>query len=257
MNYEADVLPIVRGVRDLLLPHYGKAPVVERKSENAHDVVTDLDRRAELYFKEALSLLDPGAGFYGEEFGGDDTAEVFWLCDPIDGTAHFVRGLPFCTSMLSRVEKGEVVFTAVYDFLNDRLYHAVLGKGAYGEGERLSVSTRTLKEGYVLPETHLEKEENLRRYQALRQASGGMPKFYECGFDFAMIASGRLEARITFDPYGKDWDYAPALLVKEAGGVVANIGKNTYDYKNHDFIAANPIVFKELTEGPDAIFPIL
>ena len=48
-----------------------------------------------------------------------------------------------------------------------------------------------------------------------------------------------------------------SLLVQEAGGIVANIGKRTYDYRNGNFIAANPVVFRELTEGPDALFPII
>ena len=42
----------------------------------------------------------------------------------------------------------------------------------------------------------------------------------------------------------------------EVGSIVANIGTNTYDYKNLSPIAANPLIFKALTEGPDAIFPV-
>ena len=77
------------------------------------------------------------------------------------------------------------------------------------------------------------------------------------GFEFAMVASGKLDGRLCFDSYGKDYDFAPgSLLVEEAGGVVANIGSREYDYRNGNFIAANPLVFKQLTEGPDAIFPI-
>ena len=62
-----------------------------------------------------------------------------------------------------------------------------------------------------------------------------------------------------WDPldYGKDYDFAPgSLLVSEAGGVVANIGKTTYDYRNLNFIASNRPVFTALTEGAGALFPI-
>ena len=44
--------------------------------------------------------------------------------------------------------------------------------------------------------------------------------------------------------------------MQEAGGIVANIGSREYDYRNLEFLATNPRVFKELTEGPEAIFPI-
>lgn len=39
-------------------------------------------------------------------------------------------------------------------------------------------------------------------------------------------------------------------------GVVANIGSRAYDFSNGNFLACNKEIFKELTEGPDAIFPI-
>lgn len=59
------------------------------------------------------------------------------------------------------------------------------------------------------------------------------------------------------DPYGMDWDFAPgSLLVSEAGGKATNIGETSYDYRNHDFIIANPRVHEELTTGPHAIFPL-
>ena len=59
------------------------------------------------------------------------------------------------------------------------------------------------------------------------------------------------------NPYGKDWDYAPgALLVTEAGGIATNIGKTTYDYRNHDYIITNPVIHRELTEGANVLFPI-
>ncbi len=72
-----------------------------------------------------------------------------------------------------------------------------------------------------------------------------------------MVASGKLEGRVTLDPYGKIWDYAPgSLLVSEVGGIVTNIGKETYDYRNLNSIVTNPIIYKELTEGETAIFPV-
>jgi 3'-phosphoadenosine 5'-phosphosulfate (PAPS) 3'-phosphatase len=55
-----------------------------------------------------------------------------------------------------------------------------------------------------------------------------------------------------------DWDFAPgSLLVSEAGGVATNIGAETYDYKNHDFIISNVVVHKELTSGDNPIFPLV
>jgi fructose-1,6-bisphosphatase/inositol monophosphatase family enzyme len=72
-----------------------------------------------------------------------------------------------------------------------------------------------------------------------------------------MVASGKLDGRLALDPWGQDWDFAPgSLLVTEAGGIATNLGKNTYDYRNHNYIIANPLVHEELTVGPRALFPV-
>lgn len=254
-NISELVLPIIRETRDILLPQWGKAEVVDQKSNEASDVVTALDRVIETFLAERLKVVDPSITFAGEEFGGVRTDERFWLCDPIDGTSHYIRGTPFCTVMLALIEKGRVNFSVIYDFVNNIAYHAERGKGAWKDTERIHVSTRALAQAYLTHESRLEKPENLEIYMKLRQ-KGGYLKIFEAGWDFAMVASGKLEGRIQVDPYGKDYDFAPgSLLVEEAGGVVANLGSCTYDYRNTDFIAANPVVYKELTEGPDAVFP--
>ncbi len=73
-----------------------------------------------------------------------------------------------------------------------------------------------------------------------------------------MVASGKFEGRIAKDPYGKDWDFAPgSLLVREAGGIVNNIGMETYDYKNHDYVALCPPVYEELVYGSNPVFPLI
>lgn len=98
-------------------------------------------------------------------------------------------------------------------------------------------------------------EENGGNDEAERQCI--LIQTMSAGFEYAMVASGKLEGRITLDAYGKIWDYAPgSLLISEAGGIVTNIGKETYDYRNLNAIATNPVIYRELTQGADAIFPI-
>jgi myo-inositol-1(or 4)-monophosphatase len=251
------VLPIIRETRGMLMPHWGKAATEKKENmPGAWQIVTEVDRAVEKFLAEKLKALDPSITFAGEEFGGARTDERFWLCDPIDGTGHYVRGLPCCSVMLALIEKGVVTFSVVYDFLNDAIYHAERGEGAYKNGESIHVSQRPIEEAYMSYESHIEKQENMDTFMKLR-GKGVFIKTISAGWEFAMVASGKLEARIQFDPYGYDYDFAPgSLLVEEAGGVVANLGSRTYDFRNRDFIAANPVVFKELTEGSEALFPI-
>ncbi|MBI2577226.1 MAG: inositol monophosphatase [Candidatus Wildermuthbacteria bacterium] len=258
MNYPDAVFPLLEEAGEELKKQYGNVKVVHEKVNSYVDFVTDLDRETENLLRERLRKVFTSVEFFGEEFGGNKEAERFWLCDPIDGTAHFVRGLPFCTTMLALVEDGNVVFSVIYDFVKGDFYWAQKGKGAWKNKEQIHVSNRSLKEGYVSFEVNIEKSEgNLQKYVWMDNHAGVFHTM-SAGFEFAMVASGKLDARISLDPYGKIWDFAPgSLLVAEAGGVVANIGSKTYDYRNFDHIATNPVIYRELTEGENALFPIL
>src|SRR4029078_7839963 len=98
-------------------------------------------------------------------------AERLWLVDPIDGTAHFIRGLPFCTTMLALIEDVTVTFSAIYDFVNDIMYYAERGRGSYQDGKRIRVSGRPLADSYIGWETHIDKPENMQKVLKLRKTS--------------------------------------------------------------------------------------
>lgn len=240
-----------------LIKHYGQVES-EAKGESgdlAGDIVTKLDRQTETFLSEQFKKFDPTFGFRGEEFGVENQADIMWLVDPIDGTSHFVRGLPFCTTMIALVENGKVILSVINDFVRSETYWAVRGKGAFKDGERIHVSDRPLNQAVLSFETRLGKPENMDTYLKVQKAAGGLVSTINCGFEFVMVASGKLDARITKDPYGYDWDYAPgSLLVEEAGGVVKNHFSNSYDFTNHDYIAANPAVYSALTDGDNPIF---
>jgi myo-inositol-1(or 4)-monophosphatase len=251
------VVEVVQEVGELLAAQFGKLDPFRTKSKSPADVVTTLDLQVEKVLAERLQVAYPEIGFVGEEFGVTRAAERFWLVDPIDGTAHFVRGIPFCTTMVSLIDKNEVVFSLIYDFVRKDLYVAEKGAGAYLNGERLQVSGRRLKEAYLSVETDIEHHtEDLERFVALRNSCILM-ETVNCGFEFGLIASGKIEGRICMHPYGRDYDYAAgSLLVAEAGGMVTNLGKRGYDYRNHDFLATNREVYEELTSGAEALFPL-
>lgn len=241
-----------------LIKHFGNVEA-EAKSDTgivAHDIVTALDRQTEKLLTERLSTFDPHVGFRGEEFGVQRVGATTWLVDPIDGTSHFVRGLPFCTTMVALIHNGQVLLSIIYDFVRGDMYWAVRGQGAYKNDERIQVSNRPLRQAYVSFETRLDDPENLATFMALRNTAGGIVSTINSGYEFAMVASGKLEGRITKQPYGYDWDFAPgSLLVEEAGGIVTNHRSATFDYTDHDFVAANPLVHRELTMGEHALFP--
>jgi fructose-1,6-bisphosphatase/inositol monophosphatase family enzyme len=65
--------------------------------------------------------------------------------------------------------------------------------------------------------------------------------------EFTYVTEGKVDAQLLYKAGGGPWDYAPrALLFKEAGGRVANLGTNTYDFRNNNVLMANEQVFDEL-----------
>lgn len=253
MDYSKKVLPVLRKTRDTLLSAWGDVEVESQKKDSAVNVVTKTDIEIEKLVSTELAQIYPDISFVGEECGGNREEERFWIMDPIDGTAHFVRGLPFCTSMIALIENGIVTFSAIYDFVNDDMYWAERGMGAFKNDERLKVSNRTLAEAYIGYESNLEREENLGLYLNL-QSRTVIFQSINSGWEYAMVASGKLDARICLDPFGKDYDYAPgSLLVSEAGGIVTNIGSAEYDYRNTNFIVANPAIYEELTSDKNSL----
>jgi myo-inositol-1(or 4)-monophosphatase len=241
--------PWLREIGEELRQKFGNIEAIEQKTNSPTDGVTELDRKVETFLAERLMSHDKTTGFFGEEYGQQGNTERFWLADPIDGTAHFIRGIPFCTTMLALIEQGEAVFSIIYNFTQDAIYWAAKGEGAYRNEKRIHVSNRSLQESYLCYEMNLEDPQALAWWLAIRRRYAVFVKTVNTGFEYSLIAEGKLDGRICLKPSGKDWDYAPgALLVAEAGGTVRNIGKDTFDYQDHNFIAANEKIYREVSD---------
>ena len=240
-----------------LVRYYGDIESNQKSSTNAYakNLVTLLDLETEQFLYDRFYAFDSTIGFRGEEMGVRKDSPMTWLVDPIDGTTHFIRGLPFCTTMVALVRNHQVILSVIHDFVHNDTYWAIKGQGAYKNEIQISVSTRPLSECLFCFETNLRVNDNMNTYLKLRKESSILNTL-SGGFEFAMVASGKRDGRIAKDPFGDDYDYAPgSLLVAEAGGIVRNIGKTNYDYRNHDYIAANPVAYQQLTTGPGSVFP--
>lgn len=255
-NYN-HVLELIIKAGKNLKPHFGKIKGDGYKGGHAGDIVTSLDIVTEKFLADSLKKFYPSIGFKGEESGLREKADIFWLVDPIDGTGYFVRGIPGCTIMLALVDSKEVIFSVIYDFVNDNLYYAQKEQGACCNNKKIHVSNLSPKEGYLYLECDINRN-TLPKFESLKKLSMILSSGYPPGFEYAMVASGKIEGRINFEPLGCDFDYAAGtLLVKEAGGIVTNIGSGSFDYTNLNSIAANEKIYRVLTEGKNPIFPVV
>ncbi len=246
-----DVIDVMREAGKLLLPHFGTA-AAKFKNQEVIGEITKHDTEVESYIEASLKKKYPDIGFKGEESGVKGSKGRFWLADPIDGTSFFARGIHGCTTQIALIDRAQIVFSVIYDFVRDELFHAERGRGAYLNDKKIHVSRRGLPDAMIYAEIDLTTPGNRSIYMNLKQFAYELGP-YPAGIQLANVACGRAEARVSIGE-GYDYDLAPGeLLVMEAGGIVRNIGSESFDYMNNNVIAANPQVYASLTEE---LFPI-
>ena len=250
LNTTEKLLDLVRSTKYLSLPFYGNVEAINFKNGDFSNIQTQIDLDIEAFLQKNLQSMFPNIPFVGEELGGDISANKFWLVDPIDGTANYVRGTVGCTTMLSLIDNGQVEMAIIYDFTKDKMYWAAKNVGSYCNNEKLQVSQRTWNHSSIMFET---KNEDFMQF-VLKELKSRLDFKYSCaGYEYILVATGKVEGRVSLDPYGAIWDYAPgSLLVEEAGGVVRNIQSDLYDYKNLNHIVCNKEVYLNLVENIDA-----
>ncbi|MDU6152218.1 MAG: inositol monophosphatase [Actinomyces urogenitalis] len=97
---------------------------------NRNDVVTQVDRGVEALIAEMLAPT--GYAFVGEEaHAAGSWAGRVWVLDPIDGTLNYVAVHRGWAISLALVEDGRPVLGIVADPVDDRLYVALAGSGAW------------------------------------------------------------------------------------------------------------------------------
>ena len=202
------------------------------------DVVTFADRECEEFVKARLAELRPEDGFYGEE-GGDSTGTsgLTWIVDPIDGTVNYLYGIPQFAVSIAVVEgipdpgTWKQLAGAVFNPMNDDLYFASLGGGAFrthaGVTQKLAVNQETLL-AHTLLATGFAYSSELRAEQAevltrILPAVRDIRRAGAASLDLCAVAAGKLDAYYERDT--KPWDYAAgSLVLREAGGVVGGLG---------------------------------
>ena len=128
-----------------ILPRWQSLAAHEIQAKAADDVVTIADHESEMILAEGLAKLLPEAAIVGEEAAHADPAllgklgdALCWIVDPLDGTNNFARGKPPFGVLVALSEAGETVAGWIYDPLSGRLCHALRGKGAFIDGERVA-----------------------------------------------------------------------------------------------------------------------
>ncbi len=231
---------------------------VSRKGPN--DLVTNIDKEAELIIIESLKGTYPDHKFIGEEnthLSQEDTdqdsteeSEYTWVIDPIDGTANFVRNIPhFCVS-IACLHKGKLDTGVILDPMRQEEFVASRGGGCRLNGHRVRVTELPSLDGAMISTggrgNRAITEQQSAVYSHLLENGTIMRQAGSAALDLAYVAAGRLDALWMREL--KLWDMAAgALMVLEAGGLLGDYEGGANHLKSGNVIAGSPKVFKALT----------
>jgi myo-inositol-1(or 4)-monophosphatase len=212
MDDLALLLQVLRDAGAVAMSYHGKNPKVWNKPDGT--VVTEADIAVDTLLKTTIKTARPDDGWLSEET--KDTPERFsksrlWIADPIDGTRAFSDATRFWGIGMALTENGAPVASGIYCPVDDVMYHAVKGGGAFRNDVQL---TSPENSGHVIvPRSAAARVEAIG---LATQISSSWPMLLR----FALIAEGHNPAAISIG-HKQDWDLAAGvLLVTESGGVV-------------------------------------
>jgi myo-inositol-1(or 4)-monophosphatase len=234
---------------------FGEVENLQVSKKGPADFVSAADLRAEQILREELSRARPDYGFLMEESGASPASggsERCWIVDPLDGTSNFLHGLPhFCIS-IGLEDNGELVAGVIYDPLKDEMFAAEKGVGAYLNGRRIRVSSRSrLNEALIGTGTpfkgHGDAPTFLAEANAIMAETAGIRRWGAAALDLAYVAAGRLDG---YWEHGlSPWDTAAGIvMVREAGGFVSEIDGRHNRNHSPDLLAANDALHADLVK---------
>ena len=191
---------------------FGEVESLQQSLRGAHDFVQKAANRIEESILNDLLLVRPAAGLLTPNVSRTgDGRDEFVLA--LSGAANFVRGNPHFAISLALRSNDETKIALVYSPIDERLYYAEAGNGAYVfsafHSARIKTSNQT------------EESELTIGYNTsdARPLIGDVRRTGCPALDLAWVAAGKFDAYVS-DPLDYAEIAAGDLIVREAGGTI-------------------------------------
>lgn len=211
----------------ILLSNLGKLSHIDIDEKAKNDFVTRVDTQSEECIVEILEKSTPDFDILTEETPPEEKkSNCRWIIDPLDGTTNYIHNYPCFAISIALAEQDGIVLGVAYDPLREELFHAVKGKGAFLNDQKIAVSRRSglgecfLATGFPFRE-HARIDPYLKVFREMFLKSSGVRRAGSAVLDLAYTACGRFDG---FWEMGlSPWDVAAgSLLITEAGGIVTD-----------------------------------
>ncbi|MGR2928925.1 inositol monophosphatase family protein [Acidithiobacillus ferriphilus] len=250
-----DLIEEALDIGEAALQSRNPSPEIHEK-ESTRDFATDADISVERAISRFFGKSTPNVPIIGEELTSNVAASAsegeFWVIDPIDGTANFSHDIPLFGICITLIRDGQAFACGVsFPRLRER-YVGIRGRGAFLNGERLSVSRHASMETAIVgfgdfAVGNQREKKNKFRYELISRLGNDCLRVRMLGsaaLQLAWLAAGRVDISVTMS--NRAWDVqAGVLLVRESGGLVFDGDGIEHSIASACTLATNGATLKE------------
>ena len=190
------------------------------------DIKLEADVVAETLIKEIIQD-ESNIPILAEESGksSENLGDIFWVIDPLDGTANYSRNIPICCVSIALIKNLIPVIGVIYDFNNNDLYIGSSEQEAMLNDKKILVSQTSKKHDGILvtglpnatdysDQAMIDMVKDFQGWRKVRMiGSAAMASAY--------VASGKADVYKELGTYL--WDVAAGAAIVNAAGGTANI----------------------------------
>lgn len=242
----------------ILMEHFGRLRPADIGSKGVRrDLVTAADLASERALVARLRAAFPEHRIEAEEEtrdarAADESNELRWFLDPLDGTINFVHQLPAFAVSIGLMRGAQPLVGVIHAPRLDETFAARLGGGATLNGRAIAVSACTelgdaiLATGFPYRRGELAHD-NLENFRSFFYSVRGIRRMGSAAVDLAYVAAGRFDGfwELHLAPHDVA---AGALLVREAGGVVTDADGGENWLRGGHIVAAPLAVHRLISE---------
>lgn len=226
-----------------ILKEYFRSEQVQARTKSSWaDLVTNVDLNAQGAILQVLSEELPGVQVIGEEKENEPVSDEVIYVDPLDGTLNYFHGLnQFAVSLGYWVEKKPVA-GVVFNPIDDELFFAFSGKGAFRNEKAIRVSSnRSLSQCFLATGWPYEKDQVSKVLRSLERVLPPVQEVRVLGSSalaMCYIAAGILDGYWEWGLY--PWDIAGGVVIaQEAGARITSLEGEAFKLESGAILATN------------------
>lgn len=238
----------------IIQKYRGKKLQKSVKYEDSSNFATIVDIKAEKTIISILKKAFPTHNFIGEENEKTNNgSEYTWVIDPLDGTFSFGQNIPYFTVSIGLLKNNMPILGVINHIGFNNLYWAEIGREAYLNGKKISVSRKLKLEeaASTLEPGHRQKRQaKVNLYISKLITKVAYPYvFGSAAVTLALVADGSLDLYVT-EAY--PWDLvAGAVIIREAGGKITDFKGQEPNWVSErlNVIASNGLLHDQILEA--------